>query len=330
MTNLGRLEKIENLRDIWRTEDQDFTPWLAQEKNISLLGDTLGLDLEVEAQEKDVGSFRADILCKDTLNDSWVVIENQFGRTNHDHLGKLLTYAAGLKAVTIVWIAERFADEHRAALDWLNSITDDAFRFFALEVELWRIGDSPAAPKFNVVSKPNAWTKTVGEATRRIEREDLSETKKMQLHFWEGLHEDLSSHSKIKPQKSHPQHWSTFAIGRSGMRLHALINTQAEQIGIEFQLHDGHAKSYFRQLEKQKNTIEQELGSAPIWMRLPEKQASRIVLYRPSSPLSDQSRWEEYRVWMREQLEAFDRVFRPRVKALNPDEFQDDRDDESE
>ena len=177
MTNLGRLEKIE-LRDIWRTEDQDFTPWLAQDNNISLLGDILGLDLEVEAQEKDVGPFRADILCKDTLNDSWVLIENQLERTDHKHLGQLITYAAGLKAVTIVWIAESFTDEHRAALDWLNSITDGDFRFFALEVELWRIGDSPAAPKFNVVSKPNAWTKTVGEATRRIERGDLSETKK--------------------------------------------------------------------------------------------------------------------------------------------------------
>ena len=151
----------------------------------------------------------------------------------------------------------------------------------------------------------------------------------MQLHFWEELHEDLSSHSKINPQKPHPQHWSTFAIGHSGMRLHALINTQKEQIGIELYLHDGHAKSYFRQLEKQKNTIEQELGSTPLWMPLPEKQASRIVLHRPSSPLADQGRWAEYRVWMKEQLETFDRVFRPRVKALNPDEFQDDRDNKS-
>ena len=113
MTDLGRLEKID-LRDIWKTEDQDFTPWLAREDNIALLADALGLELEVEAQEKEVGPFRADILCKDIRNDSWVLIENQLERTDHKHLGQLITYAAGLKAVTIVWVAATFTDEHRA------------------------------------------------------------------------------------------------------------------------------------------------------------------------------------------------------------------------
>lgn len=115
-SQLGRLEKVE-LREVWKTEASDFTPWLAQEQNIELLGETIGIDLEVEAQEKNVGPFRADILCKDTLTDNWVLIENQLERTDHTHLGQLLTYAAGLNAVTIVWIAERFTDEHRATLD---------------------------------------------------------------------------------------------------------------------------------------------------------------------------------------------------------------------
>ena len=112
---LGRLKKVD-LREVWKTEAQHFTPWLANEENLALLGDTIGLDLECEAVEKNVGPFRADILCKDTANDSWVLIENQVERTDHTHLGQLLTYAAGLKTVTIVWIAQRFTDEHRAAL----------------------------------------------------------------------------------------------------------------------------------------------------------------------------------------------------------------------
>ena len=154
---LGRLIKVP-LRDFWEGEASDFTPWLADEENISLLGETIVVELEVEAQERNVGPFRADILCKDTVTDSWVLIENQLERTNHTHLGQLLTYAAGLDAVTVVWIAERFTDEHRAALDWLNEITAEGFSFFGLEIELWRIGDSPMAPKFNVVSHPNDWT----------------------------------------------------------------------------------------------------------------------------------------------------------------------------
>ena len=123
-----------------------------REESIELLGETIGIELELEAQEKDVGPFRADILCKNTEDDSWVLIENQIEKTDHKHLGQLMTYAAGSQAVTIVWVASKFTEEHRAALDWLNKITDDNFRFFGLEVELWKIGDSPAAPKFNIIS----------------------------------------------------------------------------------------------------------------------------------------------------------------------------------
>src|SRR5882672_9937256 len=114
--NLGRLRKVD-LREAWSSENSDFTPWLAQEENLKLLGEAIGIELELEWQEKDVGPFRADILCKDTATDDWVLIENQLERTDHCHLGQLITYAAGLNAVTIVWIAERFTQEHRAALD---------------------------------------------------------------------------------------------------------------------------------------------------------------------------------------------------------------------
>ena len=180
MTNLGRLEKVE-LRDIWKTEDRDFTPWLAQEENMSVLCETLLMDLEVEAQEQNVGPFRADILCKDVNDGSWVLIENQLERTDHTHLGQLLTYAAGLDAVTIVWVAARFTDEHRAALDWLNDHTDEKIRFFGLEVELWKIGESIAAPKFNIISKPNEWTRSISRASARIVSEVVAEFKKMQI-----------------------------------------------------------------------------------------------------------------------------------------------------
>src|ERR1700690_2094983 len=147
----GRLSKVD-LRAVWSSEAADFTPWLARTENLEVLGDTLGLDLELQSVEKPVGPFRADILCKDIGGGgTWVLIENQLARTDHTHLGQLLTYASGLQAVTIIWIAAAFTDEHRATLDWLNKITDESFRFFGLEVELWKIGESPVAPKFNIV-----------------------------------------------------------------------------------------------------------------------------------------------------------------------------------
>lgn len=150
----GRLEKVDLCKG-WSHEAIDFTPWLAEEGNVQLLGHAIGLDLEVEATEKNVGPFSADLLCRDTLNENWVLVENQLERTDHRHLGQLLTYAAGLEAVAIVWIARRFTEEHRAAMDWLNGITEKDIRFFGVEIELWRIGDSPVAPKFNLVAKPN-------------------------------------------------------------------------------------------------------------------------------------------------------------------------------
>ena len=208
--NLGRLIKVE-LRDAWEHEAHDFTPWLAQEDNIALLSDTIGIDLEVEAQEKNVGPFSADILCKDTANDHWVLIENQLERTDHTHLGQLITYAAGLNAVTIVWIADRFTDEHRAALDWMNEITGENLTFFGLEVELWRIGNSIAAPKFNVVSSPNDWTKNFGGKSGTFTPANLSEIRVLQRDYWAYLHKHLEeTNSIIRKGKPQPQSWMTY------------------------------------------------------------------------------------------------------------------------
>ena len=220
---LERLKKI-NLKEVWDNEAQDFTPWLAEEKNLELLSETIRTPLELEAQEKDVGPFRADILCKNTEDESWVLIENQIDKTDHKHLGQLLTYASGLQAVTIVWISAKFTEEHRAALDWLNKITDDDFRFFGLEIELWKIGDSSAAPKFNIVSKPNNWSKTISQAAKNISDGVFSETKALQYRYWQELVNFLEKRgSKLRTQDPRPKHWQTFAVGRSNFHIDATL-----------------------------------------------------------------------------------------------------------
>ena len=214
MTNrtLGRLTRVDP-RKIWATEASDFTPWLAREENLAVLSETLDMELELEAQEKAVGPFRADILCKDIGSDAWVLIENQLERTDHRHLGQLLTYASGLEAVTIIWIAAHFNEEHRSTLDWLNKITDEDFRFFGLEVELWRIGDSPAAPRFNIVSKPNDWSRLVAQAARADEAE-LSETRLMQWNYWSALNAvlDQAEGPVLGSRKPRPSSWMGYPI----------------------------------------------------------------------------------------------------------------------
>ncbi|MBB3267607.1 hypothetical protein FHW79_005268 [Azospirillum sp. OGB3] len=317
VVKLGRLEKLD-LRDIWASEAGDFTPWLAQAENLKLLGEAVGLELELEATERNVGPFRADILCKDTDSGHWVLIENQLGRTDHGHFGQLLTYAAGLEAVTIIWIAATFTDEHRAALDWLNQITNDRFTFFGLEIELWRIGDSLAAPKFNVVSKPNAWSSSVSQAASAIAADTLSPTKALQLEYWARFGDFLrQNNSPIRPQKPYPQHWMNFRVGRSGFLLSALLNSTSNRIGVDLYITADNSLAYFKLLQQQKEAIEGEIGAPLDWLELPAKKSCRIVLYWPDVDPLDQTRWPEYMQWMRDKLERFSTTFNQRVRALN-------------
>ncbi len=319
-TDLGRLEQID-LRTIWTSEAGDFTPWLAVEHSLRLLGDTIGIDLELEAQEKNVGPFRADILCKDTGNGNWVLIENQLEKTDHTHLGQLLTYAAGLKAVTIVWIADRFTDEHRASLDWLNEITDDRFNFFGLEIEAWRIGDSPIAPKFNTVCKPNDWTKAVRPPIRDSE---LTDTKILQRNYWAALAEHLNSRkSIIKPQKALPQHWANYAIGRSSFGLVAAVNTRDKQIWVAVVCQGLEGKAHYHLLKQEQSAIEQEIEYDLVWEELPGKKESRIsIRYDDIDPMN-QSGWPYQHEWIAERLEALHRAFSLRVKQLDADEYDE-------
>lgn len=319
---LGRLKMID-LREVWHNEAGHFTPWLAREENLTLLADTLGMDLELESQEKGVGPFRADIVCKDAADGTLVLIENQLERTDHTHLGQLLTYAAGVDAVTIVWIAERFTEEHRAAMDWLNEHTGERISFFGLEIELWQIGTSPIAPKFNIVSKPNDWTKSGGGGGSG--GGVITGTKALQQQYWLALREVLARRkSALKPQKAHPQHWLTVSIGRSNFYLAAVVNTLKERIGVELYMSGSEAKGHFRALASQKPQIEKEFGAAFDWQELPEKEASRILCVREHSSIEDQSAWPEQHRWLAETLERMSAVFKPRVMALSAVEAEDE------
>jgi hypothetical protein len=323
--NLGRLERVE-LRDIWITEATDFTPWLARPENLVVLGAALGIDLELEAQEKTVGPFRADILCKDIGTDGWVLIENQLERTDHIHLGQLLTYASGLEAVTIVWIAARFTEEHRSTLDWLNRITNEKFRFFGLEVELWRIGSSTPAPKFNVVSKPNDWSQSVAQAARAIDDAELSGTRIVQRAYWAALNTALTAiggpvSGNRKPQ---PQSWMVYSIGRSGLHLSAVMIRPKSQVRSELHIAGDRAKAFFALLVQQKDEIERELGYQLEWEELPSKRDSRISSYLNNVDPENETDWPRQHEWLATRLNGMHRVFANRVRALDADTWSPD------
>lgn len=315
MKPIGTIEPV-NLREVWPNEARDFTPWLAKDAGLVLLSETLGLQLDLDSIEKNVGPYKTDILAKivdeDEDEDHFIVIENQLAQTDHDHLGKLITYAAGHGAVGVVWIAENFTDEHRQAIDWLNENMTDT-DFFALEIKLFKIGDSAPAPQFKIISSPNEWAKKV-KSTHGREYSDLQMD---QLHYWEELRGyalDKSSLVRLS-QKPHAQHWYTIAIGRSGFELSITVNTREKRIGCEIYISHPKSKSAFDQLMKQKEDIEKELGFSLEWQRLEEKKACRVAFYNKGS-IEDPVGREAAIQWHLDKIQDFYRVFNTRIQNL--------------
>lgn len=325
--NFGALERLDP-RKYFPNEASDFTPWLAD--SISLLGDALGIDLEVVTTEHAVGRFSADIVCRDTASGNHVVVENQLERTDHDHLGKLLTYAAGIEDVhSVVWIAPRFTDEHRAALDWLNSVTDESAQFFGVEFEVWRIGTSPPAPRFNLVAKPNEWSKTIKAAAGSGQ---LSEKKRLQLEFWTAFREHLSeSNSPISVTKAVPETWVNAALGRTGIHLGAVVSDWDLAEGaqadaginrIEVVMEDGNAPAFFSQLQSRREEIESRLTSHLVWHEPVNAKVRKVFVQTAAPSITEQDEWPSQFEWLRQRLEEFDKVFRPLAKTLKTESAQ--------
>lgn len=310
---LGSLQRVA-LREAWRHEASDFTPWLAQPENLGKLAEALGIDdLEPVGTEQWVGEFKVDILA--TAGDEQVIIENQLAKTDHNHLGQIITYAAGIDARKVIWVAESFRPEHMAALQFLNEHTTEALNFFGVQIELYRIGDSPLAPKFEVVVKPNAWAKSGREQAKAVTAS--TPTKQLQLQFWLRLVDALAVKTPgIRPQKPRAQHWQQISLGRSGFLLSATASQRESRLGVEVYLTGSSAKERFRQLEEMRNEIETKLGFPLEWQELPDAQACRIVLYRQGCPLEEEGRWPDYLDWMVGHIAKFDSVFRPAIKGL--------------
>lgn len=300
---LGKIKNVP-LRTIWKNEAYDFTPWLAE--NIVELGQALGLELEFEAKEVSVGPYSADILAKDVGTGQYVVIENQLEKTNHDHLGKCITYAAVLNASAVIWVASEFTEEHKKALDWLNDHTTDEIAFYGVKIELIQIDNSSPAIQFNVKSSPN---EIVRQATKRKEQGELSEAKKLQLDFWTEFKEKLKETGKIGSlQTPRPQYWFDVALGKSGISLSNTFNTWENIIGVRVYISNKVADEWLPYFENNKEEIETKIGSKLEWNPNPDNKDKVIVLTKPYE-LDNKDNWKEPIDWLVNQTIIFRETF---------------------
>lgn len=298
MMELGKMKRIHDLRTVWPHEANDFTKWLAEDVNLEELGSAVGIDIDLEERESSVGSFNVDLYATESGSGRKIIIENQLEDTNHDHLGKLITYASGKGAEVVIWIVKRARDEHRQAIEWLNQHTDSNIGFFLVEIELWQINDSLFAPKFNVVEKPNDWAKTMKSI------EGMSETDRLKLEFWQAFNDQMGSNPdflrEFNLRKPQPCHWYDLGIGTSSYYISLNINTQKKK--IDAGLYIPSDKDVFHRLQEHADAFREAIDK-DVEFRDAGK-SSRILLYH-SINVKDCAKWAEAANWLFEMALKF-------------------------
>lgn len=284
---LSHIEKVD-LREVWANEAYDFTQWLAEEENLNALGEVIGIDLELIETESPVGSFSADIYAMESDSNRRVIIENQLEETDHKHLGQIITYAAGKGAQLVVWIVAKANDQHKQAIEWLNEHTDSEFGFFLIEIEVLKIGDSMAAPRFNIVEQPNDWAKAIKQS------ESLSEGKKLYLQYWQR-YEQLAKHDfafmkVFSPRKPRPQSWTSLKVGTSRYRVSLAASTQNKTVSVELYVPD--EKETGQRAIDNISTFEEIIGVKGV--PFVASKVSGIRFFRDHSDLSKEQEWDTY------------------------------------
>lgn len=309
---LGRFRELD-VRKVWAHEQYDFSKWLSIDENIKELGDVLNLSLTDVETEKFVGSYRCDILCKDELSGKTVLIENQLEQTNHDHLGKIITYASGLNAAVVVWIVSSVREEHSSAIEWLNKNTTDDLAFFLIEVHAYTIGDSLPAPMFKVIQQPNDFVKRVKVYSKSTE---MNERESKRLEFWNMFNEILESSGKpFNKRKASTDHWYSIAVGSSQCHIAIDLVNKEHKIRVGFWIGDN--KELFDKLYENKDIIEKNSGLNLRWNRLENKKAALISADILGLDFNNQSNYEEL---MRKSIDYVVRMRNaivPFLKALS-------------
>ncbi len=305
---LGKLQEVD-IRKLWNHEQYDFSEWLSKPENLEQLNEAIGLTLSEVEKEVYVGSYRCDLVGIDETTGDKVIIENQLETSNHDHLGKIITYASGLDAKVVVWIVKEAREEHRSAIEWLNNNTSEKLNFFLIEIHAYQIGDSLCAPKFEIVEKPNGFIKNVKTQSGSGE---YNKSQGERIEFWTRFNEILIERGKpFNVRKATSDHWYDVAIGRSGVHVSMTLVNKEGVVGIELYIRED--KDLFDQLYAQKDEIEEKLGLHPDWQRLDGKKSSRILYRMPGLNFDNHSNYDQLINDMIDKAVLFSNVFKQYV-----------------
>lgn len=286
--SIGKLDEVD-IRELWKHEQYDFSEWLGKKENIENLNNILGLTLIDISKETYVGAYRCDLFAKDETTGTKVIIENQLETSNHDHLGKIITYASGLDAKVIVWIVKEAREEHRSAIEWLNNNTNSNINFFLIEIHAYKIGNSDPAPMFQVVEQPNDFIKNNKSSNRD---ESMNKSQSQRVEFWNQFNNVVIERGKpFNIRKATTDHWYNVAIGTSEAHLDITLVNKDSVIGVELYITDN--KELFDKLYAKKENIEADLGFELDWRRLDNSKASRIVYYIKGLNFDDHSNYNE-------------------------------------
>lgn len=309
---IGKLKKVP-LREIWRNEARDFSSWLAE--NIDTLNEEIGLSLSIISREKAVGDFSLDLIAEDS-DGQLTIIENQLEKTNHDHLGKVVTYLSNLDAKTAIWISSEPRDEHVKAVNWLNEFTPEDISFYLVKIEAVKIGNSEPAPMFTIIAEPTEISKHIGE-----EKKEYAERHHLRKEFWTQLIEKLKGRTNLHANLSPViYHWIGTGAGRSGISYNYVVTN--DYVSSEVYLDRGKDypalnKQRFDALYKNKEEIEKILGGQLSWERLDKKRASRIVIRFNGFGLKNEETWNEAQEKMIDSMIRIEKAFKPYIEKLN-------------
>ena len=285
---IGKLEEVD-IRELWKHEQYDFSEWLSKKENIENLNEILGLTLVDISKETYVGSYRCDLFAKDETTGIKVIIENQLEMSNHDHLGKIITYASGLDAKVVVWIVKEAREEHRSAIEWLNNNTNSNVNFFLIEIHAYKIGNSDNAPMFQVIDQPNDF---INNNKSTNSSDTMNKSQSQRVEFWNQFNNVLVERGKpFNVRKATTDHWYNVAIGTSDAHIDITLVNKDSVIGVELYITDN--KDLFDKLYQKKDEIEADLGFKLDWRRLNNSKASRIVTFIKGLNFDDHSNYND-------------------------------------
>lgn len=297
---VGRLERVD-LRQVWVNEAKDFTTWL--EKHLDILSEHIGFDLSLLEREKSIGTLSADIFAEGSTGET-VIIENQLEKTDHDHLGKLVTYLSNLEAKKAIWITSDSRPAHITAINWLNEISPSDIAFFLVKVVAYKIGDSEAAPLFTIICGPSPEAKQIGG-----QKQEFVERHLKRLDFWTKLLEKARGktnlHSNVSPSKDN---LITAGAGiKSGMGWSYSITMSKGS--VELFIDRGPDKKdetdeIYEKILNNREKIENQFGEPLIWDKVEGRRVCRIKSICNIGGLKNEDLWDQI------QEDLIDRMIR--------------------